>query len=116
MEPVKCSHPACGRYTFTPPKCPAHTLEAFEAVAGSGRASRELLNAESARGIPAVFGGSVRVSERWKASRRPRNVSRAKRREQVKRMREATVVATVGNAERYERMLATVGASGDQNH
>lgn len=119
MEPTRCAHPACGRFTFEGPKCARHTFEAFEACADaseSARAGTLLLDSESARGIPAVFGGSVRVSARWTASRRPRKVSRRERREQVTRMRETATVAIVGNGDRYTARLALLGATGDQNH
>lgn len=119
MEPTKCAHPACGRYTFDGPKCARHTFEAFEAAADAGDSARPgtlLLDADAARGIPAVFGGSVRVSARWKASRQVRQVSRRERRKQVARMREASPVVLAGNGDRYAARLALLGATGDQNH
>lgn len=119
MEPIRCAHPACGRFTFDGPKCARHTFEAFEAAADASESARPgtlLLDAEAARGIPAVFGGSVRVSARWAGSKRPRNVSRRERREQVRRMRETATVAVVGNADRYAARLELLGATGDQNH
>lgn len=117
MEPVRCAHPACGRFTFEV-KCEQHTFEVLETILAdeSARPSGLLLDSEAARGIPAVFGGSVRVSPRWAPSRRVRNVSRAKRREQVQRIREAAPVAIRGNGDTYAARLALVGAVGDQNH
>lgn len=119
MEPIRCSHPACGSWTFNGPKCARHTFEVAEVVADASYSARPgtlLLDADAARGIPAVFGGSVRVSARWQGSKRPRNVSRRERREQVRRMRETSPVAIVGNGDRYAARLALLGATGDQNH
>ena len=119
MEPTQCAHPACNRFTFNGPKCARHTFDAAEACADASESARPghmLLDADAARGIPAVFGGSVRVSTRWAPSRRVRNVSRRERREQVRRMRETSPVALVGNADRYSARLALLGATGDQNH
>jgi hypothetical protein len=115
MEPVKCSHPACGRYTFGV-KCDRHTFEVLETVLGS-ESARDclLLDSEAARGIPAVFGGSVRVSPRWQSSGTRIRNSRA-RRTPRETPRETVVVATTGNGDRYAARLALLGAIGDANH
>lgn len=118
MEPVQCAHPACGRWTFSGPKCARHTFEAFEAAADASHSARPgiaLLDADAARGIPAVFGGSVRVSARWKSSATRVRNPRVRRQTQTARV-EAAPVAAVGNADRYAARLALVGATGDQNH
>lgn len=117
MEPTRCAHPACGRFTFDGPKCARHTFEAFEAAADASHSARPgiaLLDADAARGIPAVFGGSVRVSARWQGSKRPR--TSAPRKRQTAPRVEAAPVAIVGNADRYAARLALVGATGDSNH
>lgn len=118
MEPIRCAHPACGRFTFDGPKCARHTFEAAEEVLDASHSARpgtQMLDADAARGIPAVFGGSVRVSRRWQSSATRVRNPRVRRQTQTARV-EAAPVAAVGNAARYERLLATVGATGDSNH
>lgn len=119
MEPIRCAHPACGRFTFDGPKCARHTFEVAEAVADAAHSARpgsQMLDADAARGIPAVFGGSVRVSRRWQSSATRVRNPRAARQTSPRETRQTATVAQTGNGDRYAARLALLGATGDQNH
>lgn len=107
LEPKRCDHPACGAWTFAD-YCEDHTLKVIPAPVRGAKGS--LLNPELARGIPAIFAGTVRAAPRWKASRRPRSTTPRKPRTATPRI--TTVVEVVGAAESYAHRLAQFGAVG----
>lgn len=108
MEPKRCDHPACGAWTFEA-YCPDHAPSEALPVPVRG-AKGSLLNPELARGIPAIFAGTVRAAPRWHPSQRPRSTNPRKQRAAAPVT--VTVRETIGAAESYTTRLAQFGAVG----